>query len=307
MAGSRKHEIGVGVLVLISGGLLAYMSMQVGALRTLGDEVQLTVVLADAAGLSDGAAVRIAGVQVGQVQEMRVEHDKAVVSISVSQEAAVREDASILVRARSILGEKYLEISPRSQDARLLVDGDRLVVSRSQTEIDELVNTLGPLVEAMDAEAVGIAMDRLAQALQDDPSRLARMLQDMDTMMANGAAASQDLPEAIQEARRTLTEIRTTAQQTRPLIARSNQVLSRLDAASESVPEITEDIKLLVKDTRSLVEDSRSTLARIERMSVDMETVMKNMAEIDKWELRRLLREEGILLRFRKSKVEQTD
>jgi phospholipid/cholesterol/gamma-HCH transport system substrate-binding protein len=307
MAGSRKHEIGVGVLVLIAGGLLAYMSMQVGALRTLGDEVQLTVELADAAGLSDGATVRIAGVQVGQVQQMSVEHDKAVISISVSQDAAVREDASILVRARSILGEKYLEISPRSQDARLLVDGDRLIVSRSQTEIDELVNTLGPIVEAMDAEAVGVAMDRLAQALQDDPSRLARMLQDMDTMMANGAVASQDLPEAVQETRRTLTEIRAAAQQTRPLIARSNQVLSRLDAASESVPEITEDVKLLVKDTRSLVKDSRTTLERIERMSVDMETVMKNMAEIDKWELRRLLREEGILLRFRKSEVEQTD
>jgi phospholipid/cholesterol/gamma-HCH transport system substrate-binding protein len=307
MAGSRKHEIGVGVLVLLAGGLLAYMSMQVGALRALGDEVQLTVELADAAGLSDGAAVRIAGVQIGQVQQMDVDHDKAVISISVSQDAAVREDASILVRARSILGEKYLEISPRSRDARLLVDGDRLVVARSQTEIDELVNTLGPIVEAMDAEAVGIAMDRLAQALQDDPSRLARMLQDMDTMMTNGAAASQDLPEALQETRRTLTEIRSAAQQTRPLIARSNQVLSRLDAASESVPEITEDVKLLVKDTRSLVKDSRTTLERIERMSVDMETVMKNMAEIDRWELRRLLREEGILLRFRQSEVNPTD
>ena len=70
MGRSRKHEIGVGILVLVAGGFLAYMSMQVGALRSLGDEVQVTVELADAAGLSDGAAVRIAGVQIGQVMSM---------------------------------------------------------------------------------------------------------------------------------------------------------------------------------------------------------------------------------------------
>ena len=60
MASSRKQEIGVGLLVLTAMALLAFMSIKVGALRNVGDEIQLKVTLADAAGLSDGAAVRIA-------------------------------------------------------------------------------------------------------------------------------------------------------------------------------------------------------------------------------------------------------
>ncbi|MFM2244644.1 MAG: hypothetical protein RL071_718, partial [Pseudomonadota bacterium] len=35
MARSRKHEIGVGILVVVAVGLLAVMSLQVGALRGL--------------------------------------------------------------------------------------------------------------------------------------------------------------------------------------------------------------------------------------------------------------------------------
>jgi phospholipid/cholesterol/gamma-HCH transport system substrate-binding protein len=305
VARSKKHEIGVGVLVLVAGGLLAYMSMQVGALRSLGDKVDLTVELTDAAGLSDGAAVRIAGVQVGQVQSMGVEHDKAIIEITVNTNAQIREDASVQVRARSILGEKYLEISPRTEDAELLTNGGRLTIVRPQTEIDELVNSLGPLVAAMDAEAVGEAMDRLAQALQDDPDRLARMLQDLDTVLANSASASQELPSTIQETRATLTQIRSTAARTKPLLAKSEAIIDKLDGAADSVPEITEDVRLLVKDTRAMVADTRTTMQRVERMSGDMEIILKNFKEIDRWELRRLLREEGILLRLRKSEVKE--
>jgi phospholipid/cholesterol/gamma-HCH transport system substrate-binding protein len=307
VARSKKHEIGVGVLVLVAGGLLAYMSMQVGALRGLGDKVELTVELTDAAGLSDGAAVRIAGVQVGQVQTMGVQHDKAIIEISVNTDAQIREDASVQVRARSILGEKYLEISPRTEDAELLTDGGRLTVVRPQTEIDELVNSLGPLVAAMDAEAVGEAMDHLAQALQDDPDRLARMLQDLDTVLANSASASQELPSTIQETRATLTQIRSTAARTKPLLAKSEAIIDKLDGAADSVPEITEDVRLLVKDTRAMVADTRTTMQRVERMSGDMEIILKNFKEIDRWELRRLLREEGILLRLRKSEVKEPE
>ena len=35
----------------------------------------------------------------------------------------------------------------------------------------------------------------------------------------------------------------------------------------------------------------------------NLETVLDNMSEIDKWELRRLLREEGILVRLKRSSV----
>ena len=307
MAASRTQEIGVGVLVLTALGLLAYMAIKVGALRNVGDEINLQVTLGDAAGLTEGAAVRIAGVQVGRVQDMGVSHDQAVVRIAVAKSANVRTDAEIQVRARSILGEKYLEITPISTDAALITDGASLAVTQPQTEIDELVNSLGPLVSAVDPDAVGAAMSRLSAALEEDPDRVVRMLNDVERMLRNGAQASDQLTPVLADTTATLSSVRQLTADARPMIQRTTRLVGRVDEATESLPAISTDIQAAVSDARAMVSESRALLKRVEKSTSSIETVIENLSEIDKWELRRLLREEGILVRFKENEVEETD
>ena len=53
-------------------------------------------------------------------------------------------------------------------------------------------------------------------------------------------------------------------------------------------------------DVQRLLEDLRT-------LSPQLVNVLDNLEEIDKWELRRLLREEGILIRVRPSEVEEKE
>ena len=304
MNGSRKQEIGVGLLVLSAAALLAVMSVKVGALSQVGDQLNVEVVLGDAAGLTEGAAVRVAGVQVGQVNGMGVDHDMARLEVTLAKSAQLRTDAKLQVRARSILGEKYLEITPQSKDAPLIADGAELSVPTPQTEIDELVNSLGPLVSAMDAEAMHLAMERLGTALEQDPDQLARMLTSVDTILSNGADVSQELGGLVTETQSTLRGVSSMVKDVRPMIAKTDSIMRRLDSASEGLPKISSDVELMVADARAMVKDSHALLKRLEGSMDHMETVLENMSEIDKWELRRLLREEGILVRLKPSAVE---
>jgi len=303
---SRKQEIGVGLLVLVAAGVLAFMSIKVGALSSVGEEIQIEIVLGDAAGLTEGAAVRVAGVQVGQVNTMGVAHDQARLQVSLSKSAQIREDAKLQVRARSILGEKYLEITPISKDAPLLTPGTSLTVTTPQTEIDELVNSLGPLVTAVDAEAMQQAMKQLGDALEKDPGQIARMLENIDTIITNGAEASGDLDGLVSDTRSTLSSVQKVAQDSQPMIERTNRIMGRVDTATENLPQITADVEAMVADARTMVKDSHALMKRLERSTEKIEIVLDNFSEIDKWELRRLLREEGILVRFKESEVEPT-
>jgi phospholipid/cholesterol/gamma-HCH transport system substrate-binding protein len=306
MAASRKHEIGVGVLLLMGLAVLAYMSIKVGALRNMGEEIRVNVALGDAAGLNEGAAVRIAGVQVGQILSMGVSHDLAELTATVRKDAQVRIDAKVRVRARSILGEKYLEFEPQSTDAPLVEEGTHFSVARDQTEIDELVNSLGPLVDAMDADALSLAMDRITQALDEDPDRIARMLRDLDTLLNQAATASAELPGLVADTRSTLKTVQEVADAARPVIRRSNTVLQRVEQASEDLPQIADQVATMLTDAQAMMKDSRTLIERMDRSTAPLETVLENLSEIDKWELRRLLREEGILIRLKKTEVEQT-
>ena len=307
MTNSRKHEIGVGVLVVVAMALLAFMAVKIGGLRNVGEEITVNLVIGDAAGLSEGAAVRIAGVQVGQIGTMSVVHDKAQLTAMVAKSAQLREDAQIQVRARSILGEKYLEITPISTDAALVQDGATLTVTTPQTEIDELVNSLGPLVSAVDADSVSAAVDRVSAALEDDPERIANMLKDMETILGHGAEVSAALPALVDDTRATLDTVNGAATDVRPMIQQTNRIMSRVDEATTSLPQMTTDLQETLTETRALVADGRALMEQMQDSTDNIQTILENVSEIDKWELRRLLREEGILIRLKKDQVEPAE
>jgi len=308
MARPSKHEIGVGILVLVSLGLLAWMSLQVGALDGWGVEmVEADIVLPDAAGIETGAVVKIAGVEVGTVDAVTVEHDVAVLTVSLQTEAQVREDVVAQVRARSLLGEKYLALLPQTRDAPLLTSGARVERALPVTELDELINALGPMVGAADSDQLTTALDTVTQAINKDPERVDRILSDLETLLDNGAAASENLPGLVTDADRTLGSIRGAVADVRPVVDHADRVLTRLEPSVNKLPDTIDEAHGLMTDGRAAVAEVREITGALEGSTDDLVLILDNFSEIDKWELRRLLREEGIKLRLRESKVEPTD
>ena len=307
MGRSRKHEVGVGVLLLVALGLMAWVSVRIGALQGLGETVSLSVALQDAAGLNEGAEVKIAGVSVGRVRGLRIDHDVAVVDFEVRAAAGLRSDAAVQVRARSVLGEKYLDLSPQSRDAPLLRSGDRLTATRPQTEIDELINALGPVIAAADPAQIDAIVSALHRSLAEDPERLDRMVGDLEVILERGAEAAQELPAAVSEGRAAVAELRRLAADARPVLQRADAVVTQLDAATVNLPETAVQLDGLLVETRGAVAEARGVLGVLSGSTDDVQRVLDNLAEIDKWELRRLLREEGILVRLKRSEVVASD
>ena len=307
MSKNRRHELGVGVLVLVALGLLAYMALQVGALRGLGKHVQLTTRLPDAAGLADGAMIKVAGVDVGRVTSMGIEHDQALLHLEVREDAGIRTDAVVTIRARSVLGEKFVELVPQSADAALAADGDELAAARTPIEIDQLVNQLGPIIGALDPDQLNESIRIVNDALATDPQRVERMLVDLELLLDNAAAASADLPTLVEESRSTLRILRGAADDARPVLAKADRIATQVEAGTTDLASTRAELDGLLADTRVVVQDGSVLVDRLEENADTLEVVLDNIAEIDKWELRRLLREEGIVVRLKAKEVVEED
>jgi virulence factor Mce-like protein len=283
------------------------MALQVGALSGFGDSVEVETRFTDAGGLQTGASVAVAGVQIGTVTSLDIDFDRAVVGLSISPDAGIRQDATAQVRARSVLGEKYVEIVPHSRDARILADGDILQAGPEQTEIDELVTSMGPLVEAIDPVVFQRVLGSLASALEDDPERLTRMLANADTLLANGAEASRELPALMSEGRATLGSLRGTLGRADRAVAKldglltdADRVLADVGAATDDLPALADEATLTLQEARALVSSFTTTKTAVDEFLAGFEG-------FDKWEIRRLLREEGILVRLRSREVVEED
>jgi len=143
-----KTELVLGIFLIISLGILAYLAMKTGAFQ-IQDRIPISLVFRDASGIVSDSALMVAGVQVGRVDRLDVEHDKAIVHADVDRAAKIRTDVHALIRARSLLGEKYIELKPRSPTAPLAEKGFQVAVDRTgfSTEIDQLTTKIEPLIE----------------------------------------------------------------------------------------------------------------------------------------------------------------
>lgn len=296
---SRRYEVGVGVLVLTALGLLAYMALQVGAIRGTGPTVEVDAIFPDAAGLSDGAVVAIAGVQVGRVSGLGIEFDRARAHLSIDASAQVRSDVRVRIRARSVLGEKYVELVPVSKEAPLLESGVTLVDESGQVEIDEMVSEMGPLLAAIDPRAIEV----LTQAVAEDPERPKRMLADAEATLHALRLASEEFPALIADGRDTLAEVRATSARAEKSLAKAEVAIDRVNAVAERVEP--EEVDALLAEARGAATDARTalqhadaTLARADRAADQATEVLEGWSELD-WEtFRQVAQETGIFVRL---------
>jgi phospholipid/cholesterol/gamma-HCH transport system substrate-binding protein len=310
MARSRKQEIGVGALLIVALSLLAFMAVKTNSCSGGGEHIKASVVLADASGIDEGSLVKLAGVDVGTVTGLTVADGQAKLTLSIRRDLGVHRDALVQIRARSVLGEKYIGLGTGTAEAPLLSDGDQLTNTRAQTEIDELVNAMGAVIADIDTEALSRALDAFARALEEDPERAGRMLADMEVILDNMATASADFPALATSAGQTLERVDRMTADMAPLLRDGRRVMTRLDAATADLPQTAQEATATLSDARALISETRTAVSHgdellllINENADDIELIIDNLSEIDRWELRRLLREEGIRVRLRSHEV----
>jgi len=299
-----RQEVGVGLFVVAAAALTGWMAIQAGAVG-LGERIEVSAVFDNVVGLSDGAAVLVAGVEVGKVTGLRADFDRARVDLSLDPEANLRLDVEAIVRARSVLGEKYVEILPVGDNARLLRDGDEIVITRSGTEIDEVVGGLGPLLELVEPERLRHTFDALLKVVEADPDRLERMAQDLEAVTRNLRTFSEDAVSTgqrasllVDEARHLVADLSGTSEHLEPLIERADKALVDLERAAADLPEATAQLQPTLAEAQAALADLRTGMSPLSDHPERLELILQNLSELDKWELRRLLREEGILVRM---------
>lgn len=129
------EQLRVGVVVLVALALLAAGIVFIGQTgHVFGDRYRLVTLLRSGAGLTPGAAVQVAGQNVGQVDriewiepDLRPPTGEAVaVWLAVNREAQeqIRADSRARLRTQGLLGDRVVDIRPGSPEARVLGSGD---------------------------------------------------------------------------------------------------------------------------------------------------------------------------------------
>ncbi|NJK89827.1 MAG: outer membrane lipid asymmetry maintenance protein MlaD [Myxococcales bacterium] len=158
-----RNEIAVGSFVLVGLAGLAYLSVSIGGLELWGPPLKtIHARFASVGDLKDGASVKMAGVRVGSVDNVRLERYAAEVDLHVRRDLVLPKDTIASIRTEGLLGESYVLLRPGGAEEDL-VEGDH--VSQTEPAVD-LIDLLVRYALQSDDEGGGASDDNST----DEPS-----------------------------------------------------------------------------------------------------------------------------------------
>jgi phospholipid/cholesterol/gamma-HCH transport system substrate-binding protein len=132
-------QLTAGIFVLIGGLCLAWLSIRLGGLETWGEGYQVEARFSDVGGLREGAAVSIAGVQVGSVSQVKLDDYAALVTLRMDPNVKLPEGTIASIRTSGLIGEQFIYISPGGGEENIQ-PGERIEETQPAVDLHSLIS-----------------------------------------------------------------------------------------------------------------------------------------------------------------------
>ena len=177
-----KSEIKAGIMIVVCLTILFVLVFYVGGMHILEKRYPLKVRFDFTGGLDNSAPVRFAGVEVGEVKDIRLlnEEDANIeITLMLNPAARLHRDSRAFINTMGFMGEKYIEITPGSKDSPVLVPGDT-IVGTDPIQMDELLKK-GEQI----ADEIEVAVASLQKFLNDADDLIVSNRKDVRQIIVN--------------------------------------------------------------------------------------------------------------------------
>jgi phospholipid/cholesterol/gamma-HCH transport system substrate-binding protein len=135
-------ETSVGIFMFIGLVCIGYLTIHLGKIGWITDNHYTVYARFESvSGLKPGAAVEMAGVQIGQIDTISIEPDRqdAKVKMEIQKEIILTDDVIASVKTAGLIGDKYIMLSPGGSN-RILKDGDLITETESAVDLESLIS-----------------------------------------------------------------------------------------------------------------------------------------------------------------------
>ncbi|MDR3570307.1 MAG: MlaD family protein [Syntrophobacteraceae bacterium] len=284
-----RSEIRVGLVVLISFILFVSGIFVVSGIRSLwSDKKTLTILFRYCDGITAGAPVRWAGLEVGQVQRIRIApgvSDRIAVTVGISPKVRVRKDSSAQIRDLGMMGSKYVEISPGSAGSPELPSGATME-GKSPASLSQIIETGGKVASGL-VELVRESKQLVSEVRSD--YQIKQTIENANALLVELRKNTADLGPIMKNVRKVTGEggrqitgligevRRTNRQLQRRLGSVGDQVTKTMGQADKGLAEVQKT----VKGVRSVVDSNKdnidSILAHLNETSRNLDALSEDL------------------------------
>jgi phospholipid/cholesterol/gamma-HCH transport system substrate-binding protein len=289
----QKHinDIKLGAFIIVAIVLFLGAIYYIGDQNQLfGSDIRISTVFNNVSGLKVGNNVRLSGIKVGTVYELKIISDSSVsVTMLIEKKAAsyIKSDAYALIESEGLMGNKVIAIAGGSPQSPVIEDGDR-IASKSSANIDAAIDTFTSTAE--EVKRLLEEITDIAARINNGQGLLGRLVADtvleskMDIIAGNAQRASADAAQTVAALRKTAHAINSGNGIATRLLYDSTLAMD-IDRVLDSLVVISENLTATSGNLRTLsvdMNDPDGTLQLLltdSTVSKDIEEIIRNLRE----------------------------
>ncbi|MBC6461603.1 MCE family protein [Actinomadura sp. HBU206391] len=260
LAGPLTKSIIFVVVTVLATAVLAISIANTGVGRTVGYQARFS----DVTGLNRGDGVRVAGVRVGQVDEIGVV-DRRVAMVRFSVQADRRLPASVTatIKYLNLVGQRYIELGQGVGPVdRALRPGDTIPLERTTPALDltQLFNGFQPLFQALSPKDVNQLAGGIIQVFQGEGTTVDSLITSLGSLTGTLATKDQVIGQVIDNLNSVLDTVNARDDRLGHLITTLQRLVSGLAADRRPIGEAISAMSDLTGSTAGLLQAGRAPL-----------------------------------------------
>jgi phospholipid/cholesterol/gamma-HCH transport system substrate-binding protein len=249
------------VFALICIVLLIGLAVKIGQISLFSSRYALSAQLTDATGLATGDPVNIAGVPIGQVGSINVQHGHAVIQMSINDSVKLHQSSDVGMRWQNLIGQKEIELFP-DKSGRVLKAGSTIPLSHDVTDasIDTFLNTLGPLLTSINPHEANEFVENVSGALEGDTAQINQLINSGAVVSTTVQQLDSQVGSVIGNLNQVLTALASRSGDIDSLVTNLQTVSSSLAAKNTLLDTVVGNLSDVASDLANLIGSNHQTI-----------------------------------------------
>ena len=292
----KWSQLRVGLTVLFASITLAVLIFVMsGTGGWFTSKITLRSYFDNAGGLREGAPVRLAGVDIGNVTAVRIVDGKPITPVEVTMKVNtkykfnLRKDSVTLLATAGVLGETYVDIDSSVAKGPAATDGDTLA-ARSQPDIQDVVRASQGTLQNMDALLK--RLDRIVAFVESGQGSIGKVIYDPALYDRLNATVTEfkGLMDEIQSGKGSLGPLLTSDEAYKKVITaidKMNMLVDELQQGKGTAGKLLKDEELYnnanktIANVRQMTDDINAGKGALGKMTHDQEFAAKLQKLVD--------------------------
>jgi len=273
------------IFILVTTVATGFLVVTIGNI-SFAASTTYKAVFSDATGVVKGDDIRVAGVKVGNVEDVEVfDRTRARVTFKVDRDQAVTDSTRATIRYRNLVGQRYIALTQGVGGPGVLPPDATIPLSRTRPALDltVLFNGFKPLFEALTPADVNKLSYEIVTVFQGEGGTLETLLSHTASVTSTLASRDQVIGSLITNLNEVMVTLGNRDTELADLLVKLRQFVSGLDQDRHAILGSLDSISALAVQTSGLVTGVRPGLTtdvtQLRRVAGNLDD---NKAEIDR-------------------------